>query len=124
MSYMKDEFDRVLKQYGHDIYLQRRIRSTGHDQGGWSDTFEIHTVRHMLTDGVSSQDEATEGVLNTTQRVYFFRKEAIPFDGDRIYEDDPRVTTTGWIIEGVIPLRGLNGDIEYYKAGATRFLPN
>lgn len=134
MSYMGSEFDKILKQYGHDVYLNRRIRSDGHDQGSYSDVLEIHTVRHILTFGLTSQDEAMEGILNTSERFYWFRLNAQPLEGDRIYEAEPdlridktipqQIDQTVWVIEAVIPNRGLNGEIDFYKVGVSRFRPS
>lgn len=124
MSYMKSEFDSILRKYGHDIYLQRRIQNeTGEPE--FSNTFEIHTVRHMESGSLpDAQQEMAEGILNTSERVYWFRTNAKPFEGDRIYELDPRINQTVWTIDVVLPMRGLNGDLEFWKAGATRTRPN
>lgn len=128
MSYMKDRFDAILIKFGHDIYLNRRVR--GEDEGSYSPTFEKWTVRHRGSNSTlaNAQDEAIEGILSSSDRIYYFQSEAQPFDGDRIYETDPRVQRpvdqTVWQVDTAIPLRGVNGDIDYYVAGASRIRPN
>lgn len=125
MSYMRDDFDGILRQYGHNIYLNRRIRADADGTGSYADKFEIHTVRYDRGGSLqSAQDEAAEGIITSSERLYYFRYNAVPFDGDRIYEHDPRVVQTVWQIDTAIPMRGLNGDIEYYIAGASRIRPN
>ncbi len=129
MSYMKGEFDRILKSYGHKVYLQRRVRASGTGDGTWKKELEIHLTRHRSGSSVQgAASEAMEGMLSTSERIYYFRNEVQPFDGDRIYETDPRVQRpvdkTVWEIDAVVPMRGLGGDIEYYIAGCTRIRPN
>ncbi len=128
MSYMAAEFDAILREYGHDIYLNRRSQSSDGNVT-YSDTFERHTVRHTMGNNralPTTQQEYKEGIFSASERLYYFRAAAQPFDGDRIYEEDPRTENrqTVWFIDGVLPMRGLNGDIDYYVAGATRLDPS
>jgi len=119
---MKSEFEKIIRNYGHDIFLQRH---TLDDKGLpiYDTTFERHTIRHRLSSNRSltgAQREMMEGVLNTSERIYYFRTDAIPSERDRIYEEDD----TKWSIDQVMPLRGENGIISYYVAGATRIRAN
>lgn len=125
---MKAQFESILKKYGHDIFLQRRSQTTG-SEVTYSDTLEIHTVRYSISSSRSIMNkgqEMIEGLLSTSERVYFFKIEANPYDGDRIYEQDPRSAThqSVWSIDTVVPLHGINGDPVYYMAAATRIQPN
>lgn len=119
---MKADFDNIISLYGHDIFLQRKTDS------GYATTFEIHTVRYdsLQRQLPNAQTEQEEGRLHTTTRRYYFRSDSIPFEGDRIYESEPEEPTgqTVWFIDGTVPLRGENGSIAYYTAGATRLHPN
>lgn len=132
ISSMRDEFDRVLKFYGHDILLQKRIQDTDLDSAEFDNILERHTVRHMLpaTRALpATRQEKKEGVLSTSERIYYFRYSADPFEGDRIYEydistvrtEDKRIT---FIIDQALPMRGEGGTIVYWMVGATRETTN
>ena len=124
MSYMGTQFDAILRKYGHNIYLNRRLPDVS-ETPKYSDKFEIWTVRHRVPQSLSSVEKDTAaGILNTSERLYYFQAIAHPFDGDRIYEDDPRVDQTVWVIDTAVPMRGLNGELDYYIVGATRIRPN
>jgi len=128
INYMKSNFESILKKYGHDIFLQRRTQSTD-NQVSYSDKLEIHTVRYSIPNNrtiMNKGQEEIEGLLSTSERVYFFKESAQPFDGDRIYEENPRTETnqTVWSIDTVVGLRGIAGEIVYYIASATRIQPN
>ena len=127
-NYMKSEFEAILKKYGHNIFLQRRTQTTD-TEVSFSSTFEIHTVRYSVANSrsiMNKSQEMIEGLLSTSERVYFFKESAKPFDGDRIYEEDPRTSTkqTVWSIDTTVGLRGISGEIVYYAAAATRIQPN
>lgn len=127
-NYMRTEFEAILKRYGHNIFLQRRSQKTG-EEVSYSDKLEVHTVRYSISSNRSVMNkgqEVMEGLLSTSERVYFFKESAHPFDGDRIYEEDPRTNTnqTVWSIDTTVGLRGISGAIVYYLAAATRIQPN
>ncbi len=128
MNYMQTNFKHILKKYGHNIGLQRRTQNTD-SKPVFSDEIEIHTVRFSIYNSrglPSAQVENMEGVSNTSQRVYYFLPEVIPYEGDRIYEEDFRTpkNQTVWSIDQAVGMRGVNGDIVYWAAGATRIQPN
>ena len=124
MSYMKEEFDQILKDYGHKVYLQRKIQDSDGDDV-YSNEFEIHLTRYTVNQNLSTiQTEEVVGIVDTSERLYYFRSEVHPFEGDRIYEYDPRVVQTVWEMDAVTMMRGLGGQLEYYTAGVTRIRPN
>jgi hypothetical protein len=130
-TYMRDEFDLILKDYGHDIYLQRvdQTKENNAQTIAYEDELEIHTVRFSVTanralPGIRRED--IEGIINTNERIYYFRYDANPFDNDRIYEieNNPKDKQSVWIIDGVVPMYGIGGNLIYWVAGATRIRPN
>lgn len=129
-NYMRDEMDRILANYGHDVYLQRVVDTSDDYQDiTYSDDLEIHTVRFSITANRAlpgMRQEMREGILNTAERVYYFRYDANPFDNDRIYELEPRPRDRQivWVIDGAVPMFGPNGNLVYWMAGATRIRPS
>ena len=125
MSYMKTEFDKILAQYGHLVYLQR-VTTNVYGEKHYDQEVEIHLTRHRGANSALPDiaQEQPEGDVSTSERIYYFRSEVNPFEGDRIYEQDPRVPQTVWAIDAALPLRGLRGDIDYWVVGATRVRPN
>ncbi len=127
MNYMHADFIRILAQYGHDIMLQRKI-PTADGSPAYSSKLEIHTVRHMANTRSlpNAQQEMVEGILNTSERIYFFKHDSFPYEGDRIYEEDPRNLNrqSVFVIDQALPMRGPNGEIVFYTVGATRVRPN
>jgi len=128
---MRQEFDKIVASYGHDIYLQRLIHdeNSDTDESVYSQGLEIHTVRFSVTPTRSLtglKQEHQEGVLNTSVRVYYFRWDARPFDNDRIYEIEPEAKDgqSVWIIDGAVPMYGVGGKLVYWAVGATRIRPN
>jgi hypothetical protein len=123
---MRLEFEKILKNYGHDVFLQRRTQTTG-ETLSYSNNLEIHTTRYTLTNNralTGSQQEMKEGIVNTSERVYYFKSDVNPYEGDRIYEQDQRVTQSVWVIDQAYPFRGENGQLIYWSVGATRIEPN
>jgi hypothetical protein len=131
MSYMKVEFDRILKQYGHKAYLDRRVANTGNERSDYSSFAQgkMYPVRtRYRIEGDLIGTEEMEGQLNTSKRVYYFQSHVKPWDSDRIWEkdnNDPNSNGwTVWEIDGIVPMRGPGGQIEYYTTEATRIKPN
>lgn len=131
MDQMERDFDYIMKTYGHDILLQKRIQTiTCDNRAEYQEKLERHTVRHTVpaTRGLPTllQDKM-EGLVATSERIYYFRKGAYPYTGDRIYEYDDaerRVGQSTWIIDEVLPMRGTGGQIIYWMAGVTQERPN
>jgi len=125
---MKSDFDGILRRYGHDVYVQKRILD---DKGNisFSDTLTKYTVRHSLINNRAlpqSRIENEEGITNTADRLYYFTSEANVYEGDRIYEDEPDAPggKTVWSIDQVLRMKGNHGDLVYKVAGVTRIRPN
>lgn len=141
MSYMKSEFDKIIEAHGHYVYLQRstvdndgKITYRKNDAGKW--VLEKVKVRHRGFNSAlpNVANELPEGQVNTSERTYYFKSEVIPFENDRIYEEDLRAEIfsgdesqgkyTVWTIDSALPLRGAGGDIDYWVCGVTRTRPN
>lgn len=136
MANLEDTRDAILQQWGHDVFLQRRTP----DGRDWQNQLERHTVRHMYpsTRGLPTvMQERPEGLVHTVDMIYYFRHDAKPREGDRIYEMDDRfdgrgkcepnldgIGQTTWLIDYALPMRGRNGSIVYYTCGVTREGPN
>lgn len=125
---MKNDFDSIIRQYGYDILLQRRTQNI---KGipSYSEALEKHTVRSDSPNSrtmTKTQSEQMEGLVNTSERIYYFRSEVNPYEGDRIYELDYRNSSyqSVWVIDQAFPMRGLDGHIIYWATGATRIKPN
>ena len=125
---IKSDFDAILKDWGHNVYLQRATLDE-HNNRVYSTALEQHTTRYTV--GIHrnlprTQDEAMEGVLNPTDRTYYFRSDVNPYEGDRIYdyldraENDQEV----WLINSSVAMRGEDGQISFWVAGVTRIIPN
>ena len=123
---MRSDFQAILKEYGHDIYLQRKI---GSGPESYSNVLEKHTVRFTI--GIhraltQAQDEAVEGILNTTDRSYYFMYDVKPFEGDRIYDYVDRAPNDQevWVIDSTVGMRGEGGQIVHWICGVTRIRPD
>lgn len=143
-TYMRRHFDKILDDYGHYIYLQRDISdntSEKNDEGQW--VVEIHKVRFSIgtTRGLSdAKQEASEGILSSSDRIYHFRYDAQPFENDKIYEIEPARSSLPptkislaadiphaqlvFVIDVVVPMYGVGGNLVYWQAGSTRIRPN
>jgi len=125
MVSLERAINKVLSDWGHDIFLQRKTAE------GWERHIERHTVRHMYpaTRGLPGvQQEYSEGIARVVDLIYYFRADAKPREGDRIYELDPRYPENGnqtiWRIDYALSMRGKGGRIVYYTVGVTRESPN
>ena len=126
---MKSEFDAIIRKYGHEIVLQRRDQSTKDKEPGYLPKLEKHRTRFSIANTrnlANAQTEQMEGLVNTTNRVYYFKADVCPYEGDRIYETDYRSEDkqTIWVIEQAVPERGKGGSLVYWATGATRIVPN
>jgi hypothetical protein len=125
---MKKDFDAIIRQYGYDIFLQRRTQNSD-EIPTYSEVLERHTVRSGMASSrslMNSQDEMIEGLLGTSARIYYFLSDSNPYEGDRIYEVDFRSEKlqSVWLISHVFPQRGLDGHVVYWIVGVTRSKPN
>ena len=120
----KKTFKKILREYGHDILLQRRIS----DDFLYSDNFERITTRHFYPSAealAQAQREDGEGINTNVDAIYYFEESVNPKQGDRIYEDSPSNVNSPniFLIDFAAPVRGRLGKIVYWIAGATRETP-
>jgi hypothetical protein len=126
---MRSEYEQVIKEYGHDVYLQRSQVDPDTKEITYSNTLEKHTVRYSV--GVHrnlprSGEESMEGILNTTDRSYYFKHDVNPFEGDRVYDYLQRAENNQevYLVQATVAMRGEDGQIAFWVAGVTREFPN
>lgn len=117
-------FRNILRQYGHDILLQRRLS----DDFIYSENLERITTRSRIgrmSELVHMQDEAFEGVTSNVDLIYYFESNVNPKQGDRIYENNISSIDDAsmFLIDFALPIRGRMGKISYWICGATRERP-
>lgn len=131
MTAAGDTIRKILRDYGHDVLLQRKR------DGKFLQKVERHTVRYMEPSARMglNQQEQLEGITTDVDVVYWFLPNALPREGDRIWERDERypkvkvdgktfTNVTTWIIDFALPVRGEGGMVEFYACGSTRESPN
>lgn len=128
MPSMRKAFDGILRQYGHNIYLQRVMDPFNGDKITYKSQLEKHTVRYhsgSLGSLGSVAQEMPEGNKYDFDILYYFRHNVNPISGDRIYDNIEGYpnNTLIYIIDYVTPLRGEHGEIVYWAAGASREVP-
>lgn len=127
MSWRK-KFDNILSQYGHNVYLQRRIVEVGEgiygsrENFGFSNSLEKHTVRSRLAGRSTAlpnvQEEMLEGLIQDVDKLFYFRWDVNPDKHDRIYEADPNGKQI-YNVDWAQPFRGPGGAVIYWAVGAT-----
>lgn len=120
----KKSFKNILKKYGHDVLLQRRIS----DSFEYSQELERYTTRHYyprIGSSMFAQEENLEGFSSNVDLVYFFEEQVYPKNGDRIYEEFGNVISNAqiYLIDTVIPIRGRLGKVVYWAVGVSRENP-
>ena len=131
MASMREDFDSILRQWGYNIYLQRKITPFmgGRKDSDYRNELEKHTVRSRMAGSASSlamdADEQTEGILVDSDVVFYFRHDVYPMAGDKVYESIERYPndTVEYVIDTSFPMRGEKGKIIYWAVGATRENP-
>lgn len=125
---LRANVDNILKNWGHNVFLQRN--AVRHGEGPWDlranrgflDRLEKHTVTDRWpnqTGGLTRvKEERREGLVQTVDKIYYFRWDSNPNDGDRIYDGDPNGYRV-YLIDWALPARGWKGRIEYWTIGAT-----
>lgn len=121
MAKLRRVLDRVLKDWGHDIILQR----ASSEEWKWTGEYERHTVRSMYPSArglTGVTEERKEGLVQTVDMIYYFRRDACPREMDRIYERDDRYPSgqTTWLIDYALPMRGKGGLVDFWTVGVTR----
>lgn len=122
MINIRQEMKKILRGWGHDVYLQRWKNNK------YAPDIEKYTVRYTyprLASLSNTQSPKREGLVQDVDLLYFFSWDANPREGDRIYEEDPRFASnhTMWKIKYALAMRGRGGRIEYWVCGANRELP-
>lgn len=130
---LRRALDGVLRNWGHDVMLQRK----NPDGRGFQSKLERHTVRHRYpaVRGLPQiAQERPEGMTHVVDMVYYFNANARPREGDRIYEFDTRYDgmdgevddygQSTWLIDYAIPMRGKGGQVIFWATGVTREEPN
>lgn len=117
-------FKKILKEWGHDVLIQRRLS----DDGMYSSKFEKVTTRSVTSARylASTKDEQNEGVFVNSDRVYYFESAIRPNPGDRIYEESES-SLEDYILYGIeecYPVRGRGGKIDFWTVGATKLEPS
>lgn len=117
----KRTFEKILREWGHDILLQRVL-----ENGNFSPVMERVTVRNIGQSGLSNtkaRKELEEGIVTDYDGIYYMQAEIAPKEGDRIYEAySAKVGSkyTIFIIDSVTPVRGRFGEVVFWVVGATR----
>ena len=128
MANLRKSFDGMMRRYGHNILLQRRENAYTADTATYKNQLERHTVRSMVPSRrlPNVAMEMPEGITHDSEAVYYFRWDANPREGDRIYENIeiyPNGIET-FLIDKAIPMRARGGRIEYWACGASQETPN
>lgn len=117
----KRSFKKILREWGHDVYIQRILPNGNH-----SSQYERVTTRQVGQSGMSNvnaTEEMQEGLYTNYDAVYYFEDHIYPKEGDRIYENFSLKSTKNYTmfkINAVTAVRGRQGKITYWVVGATR----
>lgn len=117
----KRSFRKILREWGHDVFIQRILPN-----GEYSTNFERVTTRQVGQSGVSSSlssQETSEGLDIKYDAVYYFEDTVNPKEGDRIYENysvKKNKEFTVFTIDTAVPIRGRLGEINFWTVGTTR----
>jgi hypothetical protein len=117
-------FKKILREWGHDILLQRRLS----DDFVYSDSLERFTTRSYVprkSSLMASKQEGPEGIFVDSDMLYYFEAEVLPKAGDRIYEEpfNDLNATIIYLIDDAYAVRGRHGQVAYWIVGSTRELP-
>lgn len=121
----KKVFEKTLREWGHDILLQRRLS----DDFVYNDVLERHTTRSHYAKKfalANAKDEVPEGVITNAEMMYYFKADVNPKPGDRIYEESHNFLEDSiiYVIDDAYAMRGKRGEINYWIVGVTKDLPN
>lgn len=119
---LRREMTKVLRQWGHDIYLQRWKNNR------YDDALEKHTVRQTyprMSSLANTELFSKETVIQDVDLFFYFSWDVNPRENDRLYEEDPRYASNHsiWRIKYALPMRGRGGRIEYWVCGSNRESP-
>jgi hypothetical protein len=111
-------FKKTLREWGHDILLQRRLN----DSMKYASKVEKITTRRSspaLRSQANTLSEDIEGLTVNSEMLYYFESHINPKSGDRIYEDYPTGRQV-FLIDESVPVIGRFGKIAYWVVGATK----
>ena len=117
----KRSFRKIIKEWGHDVYLQRILANGNH-----SDSFERVTTRHVNPSGITNaaaMKDNLDGLFTRYDSVYYFEADVNPKEGDRIYENFSMKKTKDFSmfrINAVSANRGKYGKIIFWTVGVSR----
>lgn len=129
MTDLRRKFESILRRFGHDVYIQRRITPYDNMTVEYENNLERHTTRHVYPSNKglpTVAEENIEGITHDSELIYYFRHNALPREGDRIYENLENYPNNLvlWTMDFVLPMRYSRGRIEYWITGASREDPN
>jgi hypothetical protein len=121
----KKVFKKILREWGHDILLQRRLS----DDFVYETDMQRYTTRSHLPKKfalATSQQEEAEGLIVNSDLLYYFESTVNPKPGDRIYEGsfNPLEPMMMYLIDDAYPVRGRLGEVMYWIVGATKEVPS
>jgi oxalate decarboxylase/phosphoglucose isomerase-like protein (cupin superfamily) len=117
----KRSFRKILRDWGHDVHIQRILQNGNH-----SNSLERVTTRQVGQSGIAntlSTKEQADGLITKYDAVYYFEAEIYPKEGDRIYENysmKNHKNYTMYRINAVSAVRGKLGKIVFWTVGASR----
>ena len=137
MKDLRTVFSQLVREWGVDVLLQRRIYRTGegiysqpepdpNDQRYWSPQLERYTVRTTFAGrklSLSDTMEARpEGWIHTIPILFYFPWDASPAEGDRIYLQNERFPNklTTFIVTYASAEYGRFGKIAFFTCGTIR----
>jgi len=115
----KKTLNNILKQWGHNVLVQRLIDNQ-HMQ--YESKLQRYTTRSYYPGSsgfANAMQEKTQGITISSEVIYYFQDFVNPKSGDRIYEELPTGNEI-FKIDFAAPVRGRGGKIVYWIAGATR----
>ncbi len=107
MTNLNRTFRNILKKWGHDVLIQRRLDN----DFNYSSKFERVTTRHMYpanSELANLLRETAEGTsADGFEIIYYFDSTINPRIGDRIYENIPGHSdpNTVYLVDAVLPMR-------------------
>lgn len=118
----KRSFNKILREWGHDVYIQRILPNGNH-----FDQFEKVTTRQVGQSGTAnvrgSTEEYIEGIIVNYDAVYYFESNINPKEGDRIYENYSMKSNSNYTrfkVQAATAVRGRMGKINYWVVGCER----
>lgn len=114
-------FRKILREWGHDIFLQRILPN-----GNYSENLEKVTTRQVGQSGMINTDsmrQDDEGINVIYDAVYYFEAKVNPKEGDRIYEDISSKNHRNYsmyVIQAASLNRGRNGKNVFWSVGVKR----